>query len=188
MFDPPHIGHLVVAAEAAWQLALDEVRLVVCARPPHRDDAWLDPELRVELVQAAVAGHPHLVASRAEVDRPGPSYTVDTLEGFGADEPDAELHLILGADQVMALSRWHRPERIAALATIAAVARDGVDRGDVQAAAVAGRVGTLEWVEIPEIGVSSTLIRRRLRDGAPVRHLVPPGVADRLDGAGMPPP
>ena len=185
MFDPPHIGHLIVASEAAWQLGLDEVRLVVCARPPHRGAGRLPAEFRVRLVEAAVADDPPLVASRAELDRPGPSYTVDTLEAFVAAEPEAAFSLIIGADQLVGLDRWRLPERIVQLASLAVVARGGVDRAALEAAAAAV-APKVRWVEMPEVAVSSTLIRERLRLGRPIRHLVPRPVEALLAAEGLP--
>jgi nicotinate-nucleotide adenylyltransferase len=186
MFDPPHIGHLIVASEAAWQLGLDEVRLVVCARPPHRAGGWLPAERRLRLVEVAVAGDPPLVASRAEIDRPGPSYTVDTLGAFLAAEPDVAFTLVIGADQLLGFADWHRPERIVELASLAVVARDGTDRRAAEAAAAAAAPGGVRWVEMPEIAVSSSLIRERLRLGRPVRHLVPREVEELLVAEGFP--
>lgn len=185
MFDPPHIGHLIVASEAAWQLGLDEVRLVVCARPPHRGAGRLPAEFRVRLVEAAVADDPPLVASRAELDRPGPSYTVDTLEAFVAAEPEAAFSLIIGADQLVGLDRWRLPERIVQLASLAVVARGGVDRAALEAAAAAV-APKMRWVEMPEVAVSSTLIRDRLQLGRPIRHLVPRPVEALLAAEGLP--
>lgn len=187
MFDPPHIGHLIVASEAAWQLGLDEVRLVVCARPPHREGGWLAAEQRLRLVQAAVAGDPPLTASRAEIDRPGPSYTVDTLEGFAADEPDASLSLIIGADQLLGFSSWRMPGRIVELASLAIVDRAGADPDALERAAAVAPSG-VRWIEMPEVAVSSTLIRERLRLGRPIRHLVPRPVEEMLAAEGFPDP
>jgi nicotinate-nucleotide adenylyltransferase len=180
MFDPPHIGHRIVANEAAWQLGLDELRVVVCARPPHRPDAWLPAEFRLQLAGVALRDDPAIVTSRVEIDRPGPSYTVDTLQAFADEEPDAELILIIGADQLQSFGLWYRPERIAELATLAIVARNGVDRAALVATARAVTERPVAWVDIPEIGISSTMIRERLRAGQPFRHLVPEPVADLL--------
>lgn len=186
MFDPPHIGHLIVASESAWQLGLDEVRLVVCARPPHRAEGRLPAEVRLRLVEAAVVDDSPLVASRAELDRPGPSFTVDTLEGFAAIEPGTTFHLIMGADQVLGLSRWRMPDRIVQLASLAVVGRGGADRAALEAAAAAVAPAGLRWVEMPEVGVSSTMIRERLKLGRPIRHLVPRAVEELLVAEGFP--
>ena len=186
MFDPPHVGHMILANEAAWQLGLDEVRLVVTARPSHRRSGWLPPERRLRLVTAAVAPYPALVASRAEIDRPGPSFMVDTLAGFVADEPHSEFWLILGADQVLAFSRWRDPAGIVALARLAVASRNELDRADLQQAADVVAPGRTDWLTMPAVGVSSTRIRQRIAAGEPVRHLVTPPVDDLLFAEGLP--
>jgi nicotinate-nucleotide adenylyltransferase len=180
MFDPPHIGHRIVANEAAWQLGLDELHVVVCARPPHRPEGWLPAEFRLQLVAVAMRDDPAIVVSRAELDRPGPSFTVDTLQALADEDPDAELVLIIGADQLQSFGQWYRPERIVELATLAVVARDNADRGALVATARAVTRRPVAWVDIPEIGISSSMIRERLRAGQPYRHLVPEPVADLL--------
>ncbi len=185
MFDPPHIGHLILASEAAWQLGLDEVRLVVCARPPHRGEGWLPPETRLLLVAQATAVYPKLVASRVELDRPGPSYTLDTLDAFVAHEPETAFWLILGADQLTSFARWRGPERITDLARLAVASRDGARTADLQAVADRVAPGRVDWLEMPTVGVSSTMIRERIASGQPVRHLVSPPVDDLLAAEGL---
>lgn len=180
MFDPPHIGHVILAREAAWQLGLDEVRLVVCARPPHRGEGWLPAETRVRLVERAVAGVPGLTVSRVELDRPGPSYTVDTLEGFAAAEPGAGLWLLIGEDQLAGFAGWRDPERICALARLGVVSREGADSAAAEEAAAGVAPGRVDWVRMPTIGVSSSAIRGRIAAGQPVGHLLPDGVGDVL--------
>lgn len=185
MFDPPHIGHVILASEAAWQLGLDEVRLVVCARPPHRGEGWLAPEVRLRLVERATEAHPRLVASRAELDRPGPNFMVDTLGGFVAAEPEAAIWLILGADQLTSFARWRDPERIVQVARLAVAARDGVDREELQVVADQVAPGRVDWVQMPAVAVSSAMIRERIAAGTPVRHLVSPLVDDVLAAEGL---
>src|SRR5262245_8798314 len=108
-FDPPHVGHLILAQECWWQLGLHEVRLVPAAIPPHKPGGTrFAAEDRVRMVARAVEGHPGLTVSRAELERPGPSFTVDTLERFAGDDPEAELWLVIGADQLVGLPRWRR--------------------------------------------------------------------------------
>lgn len=185
MFDPPHIGHVILASEAAWQLGLDEVRLVVCARPPHRGEGWLAPEVRLRLVERATEAHPGLVASRAELDREGPNFMVDTLGGFVAAEPETALWLILGGDQLASFARWRDPERIVQVARLAVAARDGVDREELQVVADQVAPGRVDWVQMPTVAVSSTMIRERIAAGTPVRHLVSPLVDDVLVAEGL---
>ena len=185
MFDPPHIGHVILASEAAWQLRLDEVRLVVCARPPHRGEGWLPAETRLRLVECAIEAHPGMVASRAELDRPGPNFMVDTLSDFVAAAPGTMFWLLLGADQLASFDRWRDPERIVQLARLAVAARDGVDRAGLQAVADQVAPGRADWVQMPTVAVSSTMIRERIAAGNPVRHLVSPPVDDVLAAEGL---
>lgn len=187
-FDPPHIGHLIVATEALWQLGLDEVRLVPARVPPHKAAADLaPPERRAAWLERAVAGRPGLSVSRAELEREGPSYTADTLQQMAAAEPDARLWFILGADQLPELPRWHDPERILAAARLAVVPRAGRDRAALQAVADEVAPGRVDWLDVPEIGVSSSMIRERLAAGRPVSFLVPPEIEHALVEEGLVP-
>lgn len=185
-FDPPHVGHLIVAGEASWQLGLDRVLLVPVNVPPHKPSGpSLDPPTRLRLVERAVEGDPRLEASRIEVDRPGPSYTADTLSALAADDPSAELWFLMGADQLLALSSWRSPERIVELARLAVVPRQGHSHRELEAVAERVAPGRVDWLGCPEIGISSSEIRRRIREGQPIRHLVPPGVEDELRLRGL---
>ncbi len=164
-FDPPHIGHLIVASEALWRLGLDVVRLVPARMPPHKPaGARADGDRRAAWLESAVAGTPGLEVSRIELDREGPSYTADTLEAMAAAEPGARLWFILGADQLAGLPGWRDPERILAAARLAVVPRAG---HDVRALAERVAPGRCDVVEVPEIGVSSSMIRERIADGPP---------------------
>jgi nicotinate-nucleotide adenylyltransferase len=180
-FDPPHVGHLILAQECWHQLRLDELRLVPAAVPPHKPGGtrW-DAAARARMVARAVEGHPGLTLSRAELDRDGASFTVDTLEGFAAAEPDAELWLVIGADQLLDLHRWRRPERIAELARLAVAERAGGDAEQLRRVADEVAPGRVDWVRMPRIDISSSWLRERIDAGAPLRYLVPPGVEDLL--------
>ena len=170
-FDPVHTGHLVLASQCREQLALDAVWLVPNGSPPHKDPRGLaDAGTRVEMLELATAGDPGLVVSRIEIDRGGVSYTVDTLETIADDDPERELFLLLGADSVADLTNWYQPERICELARVVAVNRGGTT-GET---AVIGC--QIEEVTIPAIDVSSSDIRRRIRQGRSIRHLVPRAV------------
>jgi nicotinate-nucleotide adenylyltransferase len=185
-FDPPHIGHLVAAQEAWWQLRLHEVRLVPAGDPPHKPAGTRFPaDLRVRLVARAIEGHPAFTLSRAELEREGPSYTVDTLAAVAAAEPDVALWFILGGDQLMALPTWHDPGRLLRLARLAVVRRPGQDPRDLADVAATVAPGRVDWVDMPEVGVSSSMLRERLAAGRPVRYLVPPGVAELLAAEGL---
>jgi nicotinate-nucleotide adenylyltransferase len=187
-FDPPHIGHVVVACEALWQLRLDEVRLVPAHRPPHKPGVAIAPaERRAAWLEEAVAGRPGLVVSRVELERGGPSYTADTLEAMAADEPGVRLWFVLGADQLEGFPGWHDPERILRLARLAVVGRGGVDAAAL--AALADRVapGRADLLDVPPIGVSASMIRARMAAGVPVGHLLPGPVERALVRDGLVP-
>ncbi|HWH14413.1 MAG TPA: nicotinate-nucleotide adenylyltransferase, partial [Miltoncostaeaceae bacterium] len=181
-FDPPHIGHVIVAQEAWWRLGLDEVLLVPSGAPVDRPPAAWPAATRLRMVEAAVAEHPGLRASDAEVSRPGPSYTVDTLQAIHEAHPGALLWFMMGADRLPTLPRWRAPERILSLARLAVMPRD--DRDSAWIAEVAARVapGRVDVLETPIVQVSSTMIRARLAAGGPVRYLVPRAVERLLAG------
>jgi nicotinate-nucleotide adenylyltransferase len=178
-FDPPHIGHLVLAQECWWQLGLDELRLVPAAQSPLKDSApRFSGDQRARMVARAVEGHAALTLSRVELERDAPSYTVHTLEAFAAAEPDSELWLVLGGDQLLDLHRWRDPARIVSLARLAVATRPGDDRDALEVSAREIAPGRVDWVDMPQIGVSATMVRERLDAGRPVRYLLPAGVED----------
>ncbi len=181
-----HIGHLIVATEARWQLGLDEVWLVPALEPPHKPGGpRLDPELRARLVQAAVADDDRLGLSRVELDRPPPSYTVDTLGQLTSANPGSAFWFIMGADQLLGLPTWRDPQGVLELARLAVVPRGSADPEELSTAAEDIAPGRVDWVSMPEIGISSSLIRRRMEDGRPITHLVPPTVERELRRAGL---
>jgi nicotinate-nucleotide adenylyltransferase len=125
-FDPPHIGHLIAAQDACIELELDRVLFVLAARPPHKEGQAVTPaSVRLEMLKAALAGCGRFEACLLELEREGPSYTVDTLRALRGQDPDQELYLLIGADQVAALPEWHEPAQIARLAHIVALTRSG---------------------------------------------------------------
>ena len=170
------------AQEARWQLELGEVLLMPVGEAPHRTvDRDPGPEERFELCRLAAEGVDWLTASRAEVDRPGPSYTADTLERLAGEEKV----LILGADQALQLAGWHEPERVLRAATLAVVEREGVPIENVQRAVSAVGDARLQTFAMPRIDVSSSEVRRRVADGRPYRFLVPERLADRIEREGL---
>lgn len=184
-FDPPHLGHVVVACEAAWQLGLDEVRLIPVGTPVHRGAPVVDGPTRVALVEAAIAGQPALTVSSIEVDRGEPSFTVDTLRRIAEAESEVEWTLIVGADQVAAFATWREPAAIVALARLAVVARDETDVDEVAVVAAVHAPGRFDLVRMPRIDISSTLVRERIASGAPYSHLVSAGVARVIADHGL---
>jgi nicotinate-nucleotide adenylyltransferase len=181
-FNPPHLGHLVCAQEALVQLELDRVVFMTVGVPPHREiEADPGAEVRLEMVELAVADDERFSASRLELDREGPSYTLDTLEQLRSESPDDELFLILGGDQAAALPSWHEPEQVLERATVVVFERVSWSRD-----AVGLHIGRLlgaqavRYLEMPLIQVSSSAIRRRVREGVPIRYLVPDAVGDYI--------
>jgi nicotinate-nucleotide adenylyltransferase len=179
-FDPPHLGHLMIAQEAWWRLGLDELLFVPVGTPADRSPPTFSGDLRVAMVDAAIADHPAWRCSRTEIDRPGPSYTADTMAELAAQSPGAELWFVMGADRLVGFADWHEPGRILSVARLAVISRGGVDEPALRATAAAVAPGRVDVLEAPELDVSSTMIRERLAAGAPVEYLVPDGVARLL--------
>ncbi len=186
-FNPPHIGHLVCAQEALLQLALDKVVFVPVGQAPHReveDDPGTD--VRLELVELAIADDDRFESSRIELDREGPSYTSDTLREMRRNAPDDEYFLILGGDQAAGLPDWHEPEEVLSLATVAVVERVNWTRN-----AIGIKIARLKsservrYLDMPLIQVSSSAIRSRVATGRPIRYLVPDGVASYVLAHGL---
>ncbi len=177
-----------MAQEAHAQLGLDEVVLVPVSIPPHKVAAG-DPggEVRLELCRLAIGDDPRFAVSRLELDRPGPSYTVDTLRQVHAATPEHDLTFIVGGDTAQSLpTAWRAPEEVLALATVAVAERDGVARAEI-ARSVAGLRGAdrLAFFDMPRIDVSSSAIRARVRAGRPIRFLVPDAVAGAIAERGL---
>ena len=167
-FDPIHHGHLIAAGTLAEALELDEVRLVVARQQPLKGGGHVAaPEDRASMVELAVRGDPRLRASRAELARSGPSYTVDTLRCFREERPDAELVLLIGADAAAELPRWREADAVASLARVEVFARDGGAAGG----------GALR---VPRLDISSTAIRALVRAGRSIRYWVPDAVAEYI--------
>jgi nicotinate-nucleotide adenylyltransferase len=187
-FNPPHIGHLVCASQALDQLGLDQVLLVPVFEPPHKGMEY-DPgvEHRVAMCERATAGDERLAVSRLDADVPGPSYTVATLRRLHDDRPGDELTFIVGGDMAPSLPAWREPEAILELAELGVAEREGVRRADIteRLAALRGGDDNVRFFDMPRLDVSSSLIRRLVAAGRPIRYLVPDGVAAYIDEAGL---
>lgn len=176
----------MLAQEAASQLGLDEVLLVPAGEAPHKR---IDPEpgrdVRFEMTELAAAGDEVAAASDLEVRRAGPSYTYETLQLLAEARPDDERWFLMGADIASSLEQWREPERVVGLAGLGIAARAGTVLDDVEAALE--RLGGARWevIGMPEIGVSSTWVRRRVAQGRPIRHLVPDAVVDYIRERGL---
>ena len=173
-FDPPHLGHLAVAQDILEALSLDRVILVPAARPPHKGEEGLTPApLRARMVRAAVEDDPRFEVSDLELRREGPSYMVDTLEALRDHYPDTRFYLILGADQWAAFATWNKPRRIAQLARIVVMTRNGESPAGIDPGFTDGPPPEIIEVPVTRLDVSSTQLRERLAGGRSIRYLVP---------------
>jgi nicotinate-nucleotide adenylyltransferase len=174
-FNPPHLAHLVCAQEAWRGMELDRVLFVPASIPPHKDVEYEPgPEHRLAMTRLAVEGDDRFAVSSIELERDGPSYTVDTLEELKNRAPQDELVLILGGDIAAGLPDWHEPEHVLELATVAIAKRRGTPRGAVERALDRLRGGDrARFFAMPRIGISSTMLRRRIAEGQPIRYFVP---------------
>jgi nicotinate-nucleotide adenylyltransferase len=175
-FDPVHHGHLVAASEVAHRFALDEVVFVPTGEPWQKQDRTVSPaEDRYLMTVVATAADPRFRVSRVDVDRAGPTYTVDTLRDLRAEYADAgveaDLFFITGADALAAIMGWHDTDTLFELAHVIGVTRPG---HDLTAAGLPE--GTATLVEVPALAISSSECRARVRAGEPIRYLVPDGV------------
>ena len=200
-FNPIHLGHLVFAESLRERLALDRVLFVPAAMPPHKDARGVIAALhRYTMVSLAVAGHPGFAASSIELDRSGPSYSVDTLELLAGEWAGARLFLLMGSDTFLDLPNWRAPERLGTWATLVVGQRAGspFDPEAPAARTVLARLGRPGWRRVPptaaealapgevalvetrSVPVSAREIRQRLAGGESVRYVVPLAVAEYI--------
>jgi nicotinate-nucleotide adenylyltransferase len=177
----------VLAQEAAFQLGLDEVVLVTVGESPYkRIHPEPGPEVRLELARLAAATDPIIEASDLETSREGPSFSFRTLELMSDARPGDQFVFLMGADVAAGLESWRNPERVLELARVGIAARPGTALEEAEAAIERlGGEDRAEVVRMPEIGVSSTGIRRRVAAGRPIRHLVPDGIAEFIAERGL---
>jgi len=180
-FDPVHHGHLVAASEVASAYALDEVIFVPTGQPWQKTEREVSPpEHRYLMTVIATASNPRFTVSRVDIDRPGPTYTIDTLRDLGAERPGAELHFITGADALAQMLSWKQSEEMFDLAHFIGVTRPGhtLDGGGLPADRVS-------LIEVPALAISSTDCRSRVARGEPVWYLVPDGVVQYIAKHGL---
>ena len=188
-FDPIHLGHLAVAEEARRRLGLEQVLFLPAGAPPHKGGVAVAPAAdRLEMVRLAVAGNPAFVADDREIRRPGPSFTVDTLEELGREHPGAELYYLLGSDSVVELDSWHEPSRLFGLAIFAVLLRPGWSERRVRAwwrAHPAEDRPRLQILGVPGMEVASRDLRRLLAAGEVPRYLLPEEVRGWITTRGL---
>jgi nicotinate-nucleotide adenylyltransferase len=183
-FDPIHQGHLVTAEEALWQFHLDEVVFVPTGQPWMKTDREVTTaEDRYLMTVIATASNPRFSVSRIEVDRPGPTYTIETLQELRRmAEGEVELFFITGADAMLEIFSWKDPEEVLAQAHFFAATRPGYDIARFVEEAPSSHP-KISVMDIPALSISSTDVRRRVREGEPIRYLVPEGIQTYIEKA-----
>ena len=188
-FDPVHLGHLAAAEEAAYRFDLEQVLLLPARHQPLKEhEPWASDAQRLAMLRLAAEGNARLAVSALELERPAPSYTVDTLRLLHASYgPSCELYFLLGIDAVNALDRWREPAELLRLARLVAMSRGGMREPDwamlqKMSPDAAGRV---EVLAVPDIDISSRELRRRAAAGAPIRYQVPEAVWAYIEAQGL---
>ncbi|MDP3766584.1 MAG: nicotinate-nucleotide adenylyltransferase [Dehalococcoidia bacterium] len=185
-FDPVHVGHLVLAEQAREQLGLTRVLWVPAGDPWRKSEgAVTEARHRVEMVRLAIADHAAFELCGLEVERPGPTYTVDTLEALRAERADSELVLLLGQDALEDLPSWREPRRIAELATLAVAGRAAQADAQGLERVLPGSRGGVVRIDMPRVDVSSTDLRQRAGAGKSLRYLVPAEVDEYIRRHGL---
>jgi nicotinate-nucleotide adenylyltransferase len=183
-FDPPHIGHLILADEARSALGAQRVLWVVTATPPHKPSVPRTPvEMRLRMVEAAIGGNPDFEISRADIDRPPPHYAVGTMMWLRERLAGVRFVYLIGSDSLRDLPTWHTPgDFLAQCDLVGVMRRPGADPDLTSLEArIPGLVAKLRFFEAPSIGISGHDIRDRVKRGEPYRYLVPPAVARIID-------
>jgi len=179
-FDPIHLGHLAAAEEVRAKLGLREVLFVPTGQPWLKADRPISlAKHRVEMVNLAIAGNPHFKLSTCEVDRPGPSYAVDTIDILQQQlGTEAKLFFLLGSDALFELAQWKEPSRLIQICHLVAFTRPGFALPPLESleSAIPGLSQHVSFVEVPRIDISATQIRNRVSRGASIHRLVPQAV------------
>jgi nicotinate-nucleotide adenylyltransferase len=187
-FDPPHIAHLILAAEAHDQLQLDRVLWVLTPNPPHKPGQPITPvETRLEMVQACIQDAPAFELSRVDMDRPPPHYAVDTVQLLQKAHPDDVLIYVMGGDSLLHLHTWHKPLHfIQACAGIGVIQRsdEEIDLAALDAR-LPGLAGKVQIVNSMVLGISSSEIRLRAAASKPIRYYLHPGVFKLIQNKGL---
>ena len=188
-FDPPHMGHLMIAESVRTALELEEIRFIPTGKVAYKDNTLsASGQDRLEMVRLAIEGNPCFRIDATEVERQGTTYTFETMELLAKAEPDAAFTFIVGADSLDYMELWRYPERIFALCRVAAVMRPGFSKEQMEEKRqelIRRFGGQIVLIEAPQISVSSTEIRRRLQEGDSVRYLIPACVESYIKKHGL---
>lgn len=187
-FDPPHLGHLVLADEGRAAFGLSRVLFVVTGQPPHKPHEPITPlDARLAMVEAAICHNPAFVISRADIDRPGPHFAVDTLRWLAGGDPESSFVYLMGADSLRDLPTWHTPGGFVAACAFLGVMRRPDVEPDMTAleSQLPGLSAKVRYFDAPFVGISAHDIRTRVRSDRPYRYLVSQGVADIIERQGL---
>jgi len=184
-FDPVHLGHLVIAEEARHEFALDRVIWLPAGDPPHKHREVTFQEHRYAMVVLATASHASFDVSRLELERAGPSYAIDTILHFRRQHPEQELFFITGADAILEILTWRRHAEVVQECRFLAVTRPGYDLARLQTVLPESYLERIHLISAPGVDISSTALRERLRNGEPVRYLLPETVESYIRKHGL---
>jgi len=183
-FDPPHVGHLILASEAQSQLELDRLLWILTPAPPHKQDQDITPvEDRLAMVQLAIADNPDFEISRVELDRPGPHYTLDTIQLISQQNPGADIVPIIGEDSLRDLPKWHEPQQIVYACHWIGVMRRPNDESNLEdlERELPGISSKVHYVDAPLLEIASREIRSRVAAGRSVRYYLTPAVKEYIE-------
>jgi nicotinate-nucleotide adenylyltransferase len=187
-FDPPHLGHLILAAEAYDQLGLDSLLWVLTPDPPHKQGQQISgAEVRLQLVQAAICDNPRFELSRVDLDRPGPHFAVDTVRLLAKSFPQAEMIYLIGGDSLHDLPTWRLPLELVNEVDAFGVMRrpgDAVDLTHLEQE-LPGLTDKVRFVVAPLLEISASQIRQRIKTGRPFRYFLPQSVYDTIVASGL---
>lgn len=188
-FDPIHYGHLVAAEGARHQFNLQKVIFVPAGRPPHKaNKPMTDPVHRLAMTRLAVKSNPYFEVSAIEIERPGPSYTIDTVRWMARIYPDAEIYFITGADAVLEILTWKNVKELIQICYFIAATRPGYRLDGLQQVLGAfprEYLNKIYTMEVPALAISSTDIRRRVSEGRPIKYLLPEPVEEYIYEKGL---
>ena len=183
-FDPPHLGHLILASEAQSQLELTRLLWTVTPDPPHKQDQTITPlEHRLAMVKLAIRDDPSFELSEIELNRPGPHYTIDTIKLLAEENPGAEIVPVIGADSLNDLPTWHQPREIVYAAHWVGVMRRPGEKMDLQTLEkeLPGISSKVHYVDAPLLEIASREIRNRVVTGKPFRYYLPESVYEYIE-------
>jgi nicotinate-nucleotide adenylyltransferase len=187
-FDPPHLGHLILAAEAYAQLGLERLLWVLTPDPPHKKSQSIAPLAeRLEMVRLAIGDNPQFELSNVDISRPGPHYALDTVQLLAAQFPGAKLIYLMGGDSLRDLPTWHRPADFVSACSLIGVMRrpgDAVDLAELEKS-LPGLSAKVRIVEAPLIDIAARDIRARIAEGRPFRYFLPARVFEYIESHGL---